>query len=239
MGFLDRDLLRYFDLRLLRLLWLADAFLVGLWLCLGVLVLLNAISSIPDIFSIARDWSVPEISNYVKWAAVIVLLITSSLKSTQSWPAILAIGFLIILADDALQIHERYTSLVHGIWPSIAIGSAVAQAIIFCFLGLLVLLFLALAWHFAGKRDRFRVTFVFGLIVAIAFFAIIVDLIHGILGLSLVGDVLLVLAEDGSELFLTSLILSFVYQSIWRELESRPRREFSGVSEKAHVVDRE
>jgi hypothetical protein len=55
----------------------------------------------------------------------------------------------------------------------------------------------------------------------------------------LVGDVLLVLAEDGSELFLTSLILSFVYQSIWRELESRPRREFSGVSEKAHVVDRE
>ncbi len=226
MGFLDQDFFKYFNLKLLTILWLADAFFVGLWLCLGFLVLFNVMPSIPDMVSIARDWSIPEISNYIKWAVVIVLLVMSSAKSNLLWPAILAIGFVVVLADDALQLHERHTAIVHGIWPSISIGSSLAQVIIFGFLGIFVLMSLGVAWCLANARDRFCVVAVFGLFLLIAFFAVFMDFVHGVIPLGLISDVVLVIIEDGSELFLTSLILSFVYQSIWRELGSRSHREF-------------
>ena len=62
---------------------------------------------IPRRWNITRDYSIGEITNYVKWAAIVACMVGAWALRRKSILLSLAIVFTVILADDMLLLHER------------------------------------------------------------------------------------------------------------------------------------
>lgn len=206
-----------FDLQLLRNLWIADILLLAFYLALGILVVFGAIPSIPDAFSIGSDWSVPETFNYAKWIVVIGFLLMIFAQRKLSWTLSLACCFMIVLADDALQFHEQLGRLIGQFWSYTSDVGGLSQLLAFSMIGIPVLGTLATAWLLAGPTDRNKVAHLVGLVAAIAVIAVGLDFIHDALDLNRIGYSLFLLPEEGGEMLLTSAIVSYVSQSIYKE----------------------
>ena len=56
--------------------------------------------------TVTNDWAIPEITNYVKFAVVVVLLVCCFRSRRQPIYLAWAFVYLIALADDSLQVHE-------------------------------------------------------------------------------------------------------------------------------------
>lgn len=205
------------DTRLLRVLWSVDVGFAVLYLVLGGLVAAGRMESIPDRLSIGKDWSLSESVNYLKWVAVIVLLVMTALRRRLAWPVMLAAAFVIILADDALRFHERELPILGSLLPEAVRGMATPEILTFGLLGLVVVGFIGLSLLLADRGERWKLVTVLCLICSVAFFSVFVDMMHDAFPLGQVGYGLWVLVEEGAELMLTSVILAFVAGSIWRE----------------------
>jgi len=68
--------------------------------------------SLYDSFTITKDWSIPEITNYLKFAIISFLLLRTYSELKHLVYFALSFIFLVALCDDALQVHERLGEVI-------------------------------------------------------------------------------------------------------------------------------
>ncbi|MGR3756541.1 MAG: hypothetical protein ACU0AT_04850 [Tranquillimonas sp.] len=166
----------------------------------------------PDLWNIGLEYSVSEVFNLGKWAATAALLAHLGLGRARPGLAPLAVIYLILLADDGLQLHETAGSwltgaLAGGPWATAAqdLGELAAWAV----LGVAILVLYRRAWRRASGPDRGWVAALFGAFLGLLFCGIGLDMLHSALGDgSWIVAGFLSVAEDGGEMLFASLTLA-------------------------------
>lgn len=163
--------------------------------------------------SLAEDGGLPEIFGYVQIAATVLLLMAMARRTGRAMYAALGGVFLVILADDALMIHENLGDVIAtglhlpwlaGLRPQ-DFGELATDGGLFLVLGALFVYGIR-----RSDRDDIDVALLFAAIVGvIAFFGIVVDmlLVEVYYGLSRRFGRLLIVLEDGGELIGMTLAL--------------------------------
>jgi hypothetical protein len=172
-----------------------------------------------DLFSIEWELGYGEIFQYIKefWIVSLLALRTAGTRTLHSAAHRLNLAwgllFLYLLADDSLRVHETMggvlaKSLGLGVWlgeKSQDIGELAVSLIA------AIILFggIALAYRQCTKTDRQISTHLTRLILGLVLCGVVVDLLHSLIPGSL--DIWAIL-EDGGEMIVMSLIVSYVFQ---------------------------
>ena len=116
---------------------------------------------------------------YVEWAVVSALLFLVWRKLGDTAYVALAGVFLLILADDLVEIHE---------WTGLALAGnarrtrleALGELVGFGVLAIMIIALLAMGWIHSGQRARLHMIVFVALIGFIAVFAVGIDFIHSL-----------------------------------------------------------
>ena len=178
-------------------------------------------------FSIDRDGSYAEVYQYLKefWIVCLLLLIAVREKAViyLAWAFI----FLYMLADDSMRIHEMVGGILtrsYQLQPVFGLRAQdIGELLITGLVAAVLFSFLFLAYYFASPTAR-RVTHYLLLLVAgIAFFGIVVDMLHVALPW---GKSLFALIEDGGEMAIMSLVVGYCFSLLYRH---SPALQANGV----------
>ncbi|MGP1386842.1 MAG: hypothetical protein ACTS2F_25020 [Thainema sp.] len=206
---------------LLILVLLADTVFIGIHICREYLPFISS-----PLFDIERDRSYAEFFQYIKllWSiinlSVIGLLIE---RFYLTW----SLFFCYLLVDDAFSLHENLGNLIFrklGFaprsmkWMSLRIQDY--GEILVSLLAALVFLFvIGWAYKYGSRSFRHKSIRLIGLVAALAFFGIVVDIFHSITaGMNhwfwknlnfLIGVV-----EDGGEMMMISLIFIYTFTEV-------------------------
>lgn len=177
-------------------------------------------------FSLYEDGGIPEQVQYLKWAALSVLLFRFGRSMPNPLALSLALVFALVMLDDALQLHEGLgRTLSEGI-PRTAVRPFRPQDIGelggWAVLGSAALVALVLGWRRSGPDQRRMLLPIGVLFVALVGVGVGLDLIHSALprvidapGLrAFLGQATGIL-EDGGEMVIASLL-------IWTMLRLEP-----------------
>ena len=188
----------------------------------------------PDFFNIGRDWSLGEIFNYLKWAALIFLLFRAWLREKDLLLLMMCIFFMIVFADDMLMVHERVgafliiNSGLHLKFDAFQLGEIAIWAV----MGGCGLILIYTGWRKADQNLRARTMPMGWLFCGVLFCAVVIDTLHSLIPeRTLLGGIFLIL-EDGGEMLFISALLSYAVGAFWAarhqnfavESESRKRR---------------
>lgn len=203
-----------------------------------------------DLYSLEKDRGYAEFYMYVKELWIIALLLLVYIKTRTFGYIAWAILFGYLLWDDALQVHER-------------LGKYIAEALDFTpLLGLRArdfgelavsamagaLLWSLLMWVYMRSLDAFRrsTRHLLIFLLLMAFFGIVVDMLHVALNVGPEARVLLGVVEDGGEMVVMSFIAWYVFllnasgeklgcplrslvaaalRSSWGHIQGPPRRD--------------
>ncbi len=192
--------------KLLILLLLADL----VFIVIDVLYRMHLVTN--PLFSIQRDRGYAEVYQYIKEYWVILLLFFIAIKRVNiiyfAWFSL----FIYLVLDDSLRIHEKYGEyLAHyfGLHPGFGLrGEDIGELIVSIFFGTLLFLFIGGAYLFSDCIAKQISKNLFILIMALAFFGVIVDMVHIAIpwGKSIWG-----LIEDGGEMLVMSIIVWYVF----------------------------
>lgn len=167
-------------------------------------------------YSLETDRGLPEMYQYIKLLWIVVCLFVMFLlvrrKTFLAWMGL----FAFLLIDDATELHERV-----GYWLGVELGlPAVAslrpddlgELLVAGVLGMLTLGLVAAVFWRGGQHTR-QVTFdLLILIGLLAFFAVIVDVVHVAAYYSAPSvSELLALIEDGGEMLVVSLMTCYLF----------------------------
>ena len=155
------------------------------------------------------DGSYPELYQYVKFGVIAVL--TAALARVDRWYLVWTAVFGFFLLDDALLIHERLgEQLAPGLDSMLPIdGQATAELGYFAVIGMAILVAAFLAVNRSSDAfRRFSIDIVMLLALG-AFFAVGVDVVHGMLTLNYEADTLFSTVEDGGEMVAVSLMVIY------------------------------
>lgn len=97
---------------------LIDLALAGIFVALRGMQSLDLATRVPQLWDIMHDESLAERFNHLKWAAIVLLLLT--LWHRLRVPGLLAMAalFTVVMADDALRLHERMGETLALRWPA-------------------------------------------------------------------------------------------------------------------------
>lgn len=200
-----------FHSRLLLLLLAIDAALVSVSALIGLLIVLGFNVSWPDFWNIGRDWSAGEIFNYIKWLAISGIFASAFLHYRHPIYACLSVVFLLILADDSLQLHERSGSLpLIDVAGNLPLTQALSEVLFWFVLGLLCLGIILTVWRKTPKEIRRKLWTVLLLFSGVVASGVVVDFFHQFTGEKTVFSGVLLLLEDGGEMFFASLMLAYI-----------------------------
>lgn len=194
-------------LGLLAALLAADLLLIALHIGFGL-----GMETIPAAFNIARDGSLAELLGYAKWLAIALLLAQAWRRSGIPLLLALACAFLLALADDSLQMHERL-----GAWLAAALAlpawadlrpQDLGELAAFAAMGLALLLVLVPAALRTARADWPLALPTLALIAALATVGVGVDFLHNLAAGLPYGAQALDLVEDGGEMMLASAALA-------------------------------
>ena len=197
--------------------------LIGLMLLVAVDIGFIAIYSLHDIYislhhdhvarlssrwHIGTDRSYAEMFGYLKMASIVVLLLGTYGLSEKRMYSIWAGIFAYVLLDDALLIHERLGRAVAG--PS---GSTWAydmgQLVVWILVGIFLLAISIGALVLSSGQNRTNGILLLGTLLALGFFAVLVDLVHVIVQSWFRGaDLLFTVIEEGGEQLVLSLAVA-------------------------------
>jgi len=200
--------------------------LIGLMLLVAVDIGFIAIYSLHDIYislhhdNVARlssrwhigtDRSYAEMFGYLKMASIVVLLLATYRLSEKRMYSIWAGIFAYVLLDDALLIHERLGRAVAG--PS---GSTWAydmgQLLVWILVGIFLLAISIGALVLSSGQNRANGILLLGTLLALGFFAVLVDLVHVIVQSWFRGaDLLFTVVEEGGEQLVLSLAVALAF----------------------------
>lgn len=165
-----------------------------------------------SLFSLSKDNGYSEFFQYIKYLWVIVLLVgifvATKTPGYLAWVAL----FAYFLADDALQIHERFGQVIAGnldfIPPLNVRLQDIGELVVMGVAGIILFPLLALAyWRGSGQFRKVSLDIVVFL-ANLIFFGVAVDLMHEAVGAEGVLDHLVFrVIEEGGEMVVTSFIV--------------------------------
>jgi hypothetical protein len=161
------------------------------------------------------DRSISEIYQYIKYAGIIGLLFLIMLKTKYLHYFSLIIFFTIVLADDSLQIHEKFGqnyNLIIGsqvLLPQIAKG--LGELFGFLMIGSLALIPLAISFIKSNYFFKKFLTQILFLVAILIFFAVVIDFFNLLFNHNPRMSFLLSLLEESGEIFTASFILYFIF----------------------------
>ncbi len=167
------------------------------------------------VFMITKDGGYPEKFQYLKMFWIIALLTLVSWKKRSLRYITWEIIFIYFLADDSLEIHEKVGKVIAeklDFIPPLGlrlqdIGELVTTAIAgICLLFLLV-------WSYKNGTKVFRKISqdLCLLILVLAFFGIVVDMLHSMVKSDPILDLVFAVTEDGGEMFVLSFIFWYIF----------------------------
>ncbi|MGL4235167.1 hypothetical protein [Tabrizicola sp.] len=180
----------------------------------------SLISGVPEMLEVTNDGALPEDFNYLKWAVIVLALCWLAIRKRWLAPALWALVFMMILADDALQLHERlgHEVSVNSALPSNSLlyGDDLGEILVFVAMGLVAIVLTTALFKRQGVADR-TLSLRYALIIAgLGFFGVGVDALHQVMAHLLQGASfssalprLLGLIEDGGEMIVASIAFAF------------------------------
>jgi len=177
------------------------------------------------LLSLERDHGFPEVYQYIKWFWIIVLLVFISTTRRSINYSAWGLFFTYLLLDDALEIHERVGILIAEnltLTPPLGLRlQDLGELAVAGTAGVVLLLLVLLAYLYGSQAFKKMSLDMLLLILALAFFGVIVDMVHVIAHLSIqIGwkvSAVLAVIEDGGEMFVASLILWYVFLLCMRD----------------------
>ncbi len=162
------------------------------------------------LWDIGVDQSIGEYTNFAKWGLTILCLSIAALRSKSAALAALVLVYLLLLADDSMQIHETGG---HMIVESLGIDAGFGlrpqdygELVTWMGIGSVVLLLFAVARTRARPAERPIVAMLFKVFLALVFCGVGMDMLHSMLvGVSGKLGLIVGIAEDGGEMVFTSL----------------------------------
>jgi hypothetical protein len=194
----------------------------------GLFILVHFLRVIPLLhnpaFALNQDFGYAEMYLYGKELLSVALLLAVLVRTRTIGYAVWAVLFLTLLLDDALQFHERFGFFVAanvnfttflGLraqdFGELAVYGAVAASF---------LLLLSLAYRRSPAPFRVATHRLLLLLLALAVFGVVVDMVLIALDLGWKVDYVLVAVEDGGELTVMSLMVHYLYL-LYRRVSAR------------------
>jgi len=192
--------------KLLNLLLLADL----AFICVHCFYLIGIVSS--PLFSIEKDMAYAEIYQYIKEYWIVVLLLLLAINKRHiiylSWSLL----FMYLLLDDSLQIHERFGAYLVKHFEFKPMFELRAQDFgelsVTMLFGFLLFTFIGASYLFSDNLEKQISKHLFILVVLLAFFGVLVDMLHIAIpwGKDIWG-----LIEDGGEMIIMSVIVWYTF----------------------------
>ena len=193
--------------------------------------------------SITKDEGYAEFFQYLKLFWIVLVLSSASVRLRSPAHGAWAFVFAYILADDSLQLHEKWgRALVHHLTrdPDVALQHHYLGelAILFIF-GVVALALVGGAFLISNTRSRHFTLTMLLLMGVLAFFGVVLDVSHSVVLVTVPADImdklpigtLLELVEDGGEMVITSLLCVYIFGT---SLVSRSVSLPSGTTQGRH-----
>jgi hypothetical protein len=179
----------------------------------------HLIAEVPELLKVTHDLSLPEDFNYLKWALIATALFWMAYRDRWLTPFLWGIIFVMILLDDAFQIHEM---LGHDVSleanlpsTSLLIADDLGELLVFAFMGLVALGIAVTSFAQKGAFSRTMTIRYVLIVIGLGFFGVGIDAFHQMV-VHLVTDTALEtilpqmmgLVEDGGEMLVGSLALA-------------------------------
>jgi hypothetical protein len=171
---------------------------------------MNLVSN--PLFSIERDFGYAEVYQYIKEFWIVVLLFIVAIKRSRiiyfAWSSL----FIYLLLDDSLQIHENFGGYLVNYFDFQPMFHLRAQDFgelsVSMLFGFLLFTFIGTSYLFSDTISKQISKYLFILVVSLAFFGVLVDMLHIAIpwGKSIWG-----LIEDGGEMLIMSIIVWYVF----------------------------
>ncbi|HEY5571390.1 MAG TPA: hypothetical protein VIK64_00110 [Anaerolineales bacterium] len=202
-----------FDLakdKLLILLIAADVSFIVLHLFHTYTILL------PDnLFSIGQDRGYGEFFQYTKELWVAILLFLLGLRKRKFLYIIFAFLFLYFLIDDALEVHERFGAFLSdflNFQPNLGLRAIdFGELAVSIFFGALFFIAIGITHHQSDSSARTVSKYLIILIVLLALFGVVMDMLEIIVEHAVVNPILVTI-EEGGEMLVMSMITWFVFR---------------------------
>ncbi len=193
---------------LLFLLLAGDFFFIFMFGLLG----LNIIRDTG--FSLIHDQTYSEIYQYIKFFWLVLCFSFLIYTTREYLYGLFAVAFSFLLLDDYFQIHEYSGGVIARALniPDTTMLEAVhfGELLVFAIYGVLFLPMFAVMYRSSSANVRRHAVVLIGFVAALAFFAVVVDLLHG-LKLPFVIRHTIGAIEDGGELLVISGMFWYVY----------------------------
>jgi len=169
------------------------------------------------LLSLEKDQGFPEVYQYIKWFWIIILLVSISIKTRSINYIAWGLFFTFLLFDDMLEIHEGFgIILAENLSLTLPFGLRVrdlGEFMIAGTAGIVLLLIVFWAYRYGSQVFKNMSLDMLLLFLALAFFGVIVDMLHVIAYFQIGWKVSAVLAviEDGGEMFVASIIAWYVF----------------------------
>jgi hypothetical protein len=185
----------------------------------------------PPILDPSTEGGIPERFNQLMLLATSLLLLRAAREHRSAWLAFLACVFGFAFLDDAFAYHETMGIVIVEVFElqpvgglrALDLGEIVAWGIAAAALVVPGLL----AWRRCPQVDGNAVVLL-GLFAGLVFFAVVADMLHVLAGGFFLGK-LVGLIEDGGEMLMVALALSFSYaltKPAWRNTAREKEPEF-------------
>jgi hypothetical protein len=191
----------------------ANLFLIGLHMMSRVILRLDFHTDVlfHSNLLIGTEGGYPEMFNYFQLAVLVGLLLRIFVRTRQPVYASLGVIFLLALADDALQLHERMGSYASsmGISAPADLGAQqFGELLYFAVVGLAMAAVLAYGFVTSDAEDRKLGGIFAAWMCLLGFCAVLVDVVYVILSELTGAGFIFAIAEDGGEMLAAGLALS-------------------------------
>ena len=165
------------------------------------------------VFSIEKEFGFAEIYQYIKEYWIVVSLLIVAIKRSRivyfAWSSL----FIYLLFDDSLQVHEKFGGYLVKYFEFQPMFHLRAQDLgelsVSMLFGFLLFTFIGASYLFSDHIAKQVSKHLFILVIFLAFFGVLVDMLHIAIPW---GKSLWVLIEDGGEMLVMSILVWYVLE---------------------------